>query len=196
MIEILVSSDRRQYLRLLSDLKGQSGKNQEIMLSTRTFCVISLCYNVISFYKTLVGEKIEQSLSRPVSRAGSRAGSRPVAGPSAGSQRSSRPVSKMSIRTTPQTPNIDSRPSTAVNASRVEMHNIIRAFQAVQLGFLEVLEYLFSKDAVNPGVRDEQGRSLIFAATVYKQHAILNYLLTDVHPCPDVNQTADNGTYT
>jgi len=191
MIEILVSSDRRSYLKLLSDLKGQSGKNQEIMLSTRTFCIISLCYNVISFYKTLVGEKIEQSLSRPVSRAGSRpSGSRPA--PSAGTQRS-RPVSKMSIRSSPQTPSIDSRPSTAQNASRVEMHNIIRAFQAVQLGFLEVLEYLFSKDAVNPGVRDEQGRSLIFAATVYKQHAILNYLLTDVHPCPDVNQIADNG---
>ena len=188
MIETLVAGDKRRYCELLSDVKCKTSK-QETVLGIRTYTVIGICYAAVSFYRKLVTEKIH-SENRPTSRSRtgmlSREKSMPP-GSSLGRPGSSRgrPGSAMSC---------DSRPTTAQNIDRVEQHNIGRAFDAVLCGFVEVLKYMFDKGYVNCLVTDNQGRSLIFIATLYKQHSVLNYLVSDPNiTSSDVNRVADNG---
>ncbi|KAL5250230.1 hypothetical protein ACHWQZ_G016082 [Mnemiopsis leidyi] len=188
MIETLVAGDKRRYCGLLSHVKCKTSK-QETVLALRTYTVIGICYAAVSFYRKLVTEKIHAE-NRPTSRSRTGMLSREKTirpGSSSGRPGSSRgrPGSAVSP---------ESRPTTAQNIDRVEQHNIGRAFDAVLCGFVEVLKYMFDKGYIDRSITDNQGRSLIFVATLYKQHAVLNFLLSDTDLSPiDVNRVADNG---
>jgi len=191
MIETLVASDKREYCELLSHVKCKTSK-PETVLGLRTYTVIGVCYAAVSFYRKLVTEKIH-SENRPTSR--SRTG---ISG-TLSREKTMRPGSSLgrpgSSKGRPGSAiSPDSRPTTAQNVDRVEQHNIGRAFDAVLCGFVEVLKYMFDKGYVDGLVTDNQGRSLIFLATLYKQHSVLNYLVSETNFTPaDVNRVADNG---
>ncbi|XP_069501727.1 salivary gland specific protein SAGSIN1 isoform X1 [Ambystoma mexicanum] len=68
-----------------------------------------------------------------------------------------------------------------------------RALQSVQLGYVDVLNYLIKKQLLDPCILDESKRNLIFLAVIYGQPKILDYLYEKVFTKPDVNQAAENG---
>ena len=190
MLETLVSSDKSRYCDLLSSVKCRTSK-PETLLALRTYSVISVCYAAVTFYRKLATEGVHSTGNRPMSRAKTGVFNREKTmvrpGSSRGSPGSSlgRPGSAMSQ---------DSRPTTAQNRERVEQHNICRAFDAVSCGFVSVLQYMFERGYVDSLISDNQGRSLVFVATLHKQHNVLNYLLSEeVYPECDVNRVADNG---
>ncbi|XP_071107878.1 uncharacterized protein [Haliotis cracherodii] len=68
-----------------------------------------------------------------------------------------------------------------------------RMYQAVRLGYVDVLHYLLVGGHVKPHHLDSHQRSLIFTAVMHNQEKVLHYLLTRVHPAINPNQPADTG---
>ncbi|KAF7243025.1 Small integral membrane protein 10-like protein 2A, partial [Varanus komodoensis] len=83
----------------------------------------------------------------------------------------------------------------SVSAARKQSSEVVkeRALQAVQLGYTDVLDYLFRNQKLDFGVVDEKNRNLLFLAIIYDQSKILDYFLELALPVPDVNQAAENG---
>nr|XP_014345355.1 PREDICTED: protein FAM220A isoform X2 [Latimeria chalumnae] len=68
-----------------------------------------------------------------------------------------------------------------------------RAFQCVQLGYVDILDYLIKQQALDPCVLDKKKRSLVFLAVLHNQPKILEYLIK-VDPKLGVNQASETGS--
>ncbi|CAH1273006.1 TNKS [Branchiostoma lanceolatum] len=68
-----------------------------------------------------------------------------------------------------------------------------RCVQAVQSGSVDVLHYLAKVKKADLGVRDGENRTLVFVAVTHNQPKVLTYLLTKVHPRPDINLPSCTG---
>eukprot|EP00058_Branchiostoma_floridae_P013878 XP_002599366.1 hypothetical protein BRAFLDRAFT_64276 [Branchiostoma floridae] len=68
-----------------------------------------------------------------------------------------------------------------------------RCVQAVQSGAVDVLHYLSKVKKADLGVRDGENRTLVFIAVTHNQPKVLTYLLTKVHPRPDINLPSCTG---
>ncbi|XP_078609904.1 uncharacterized protein LOC144881070 isoform X1 [Branchiostoma floridae x Branchiostoma japonicum] len=68
-----------------------------------------------------------------------------------------------------------------------------RCVQAVQSGAVDVLHYLVKVKRADLGVRDGENRTLVFIAVTHNQPKVLTYLLTKVHPRPDINLPSCTG---
>ncbi|KAI8501230.1 hypothetical protein Bbelb_213250 [Branchiostoma belcheri] len=68
-----------------------------------------------------------------------------------------------------------------------------RCVQAVQSGSVDVLHYLLKVKKADLGVRDGENRTLVFVAVTHNQPKVLTYLLTKVHPRPDINLPSCTG---
>ncbi|XP_063170983.1 uncharacterized protein LOC134505270 isoform X1 [Candoia aspera] len=81
------------------------------------------------------------------------------------------------------------------SATRKESTEVIkeRALQAVQWGYVDVLDYLVRSQKLDLSIVDEKNRNLLFLATIHDQSKILDYFLEMALPVPDVNQAAENG---
>ena len=195
MLETLVSSDKSRYCQMLSNVKCRTSK-PETLLALRTYSVISICYAAVSFYRKLTTEGVHKSGSRPMSRVGMLSREKTMQRPGSSRDRpgSSRGRPGSSLGRPSSGMSQESRPTTAQNTERVEQHNIGRAFDAVVCGFVSVLRYLFDNCYADSLISDNQGRSLVFVATLHRQHNVLNFLLSnEVNPLCDVNRVADNG---
>ena len=183
-LEILVSGDKFRYCSLLSRVMCRTSK-QEIALATRTYCIVSICYNAIMLYKKLISNELHVP-GRPISRSSLAAETYTKPGrPS-----SSRPISRCST-SRPMSAQSTARPTTAQNLDRVQQYNITRAFDSVTLGYVEVLQYLFEKGYINEAITDNTGRNLVFVAVVHGQLRVLNQLLS--RDSEGVNSVADSG---
>ncbi|KAK3751046.1 hypothetical protein RRG08_044624 [Elysia crispata] len=68
-----------------------------------------------------------------------------------------------------------------------------RMLQAIRLGYIDVIHYLFLNGHVSSQYSDSHRKTWVFMAVMHNQPAVLKHLLTKVHPAIDVNQPADTG---
>uniref|UniRef100_A0A5F8G5L9 Family with sequence similarity 220 member A n=1 Tax=Monodelphis domestica TaxID=13616 RepID=A0A5F8G5L9_MONDO len=83
----------------------------------------------------------------------------------------------------------------SVSATRKQKSDLFkeRAFQSIQLGYIDVLHYLIKGHQIDPYVVDENNRNMIFLSVIHNQPKILEYFLDMDSPIPNVNQAAENG---
>ncbi|XP_031797704.1 protein FAM220A isoform X1 [Sarcophilus harrisii] len=99
---------------------------------------------------------------------------------------------KAVVRSQPP-PGLPSKSS--VSATRKQKSDLFkeRAFQCIQLGYIDVLHYLIKSQQTDLYVVDENNRNMIFLSVIYNQPKILEYFLDMESPIPNVNQAAENG---
>jgi hypothetical protein len=183
-LEILVSSKRRRSC-LLADVHYSVADRQhfETLLAVRSFALISIWSAILDQFRS--GEDAKRGVVPKKTVRPSTARVKPVWATESRSATTTRPCTARPITARKQDD------SQIANDEADTYSNETKAFDAVRLGYVDVVQYLLDTNKVSYDVCDSDHRSLLFFAAVSSQPLVIQMLLCQTS-C-DVNMPADSG---